>query len=154
MQYKIIDNFLSEKLFDSLSSIKLKSINNNEVFNHHNKIAKDGSMLTSCLSEEFLKALHKECHTKAISLLEKFSPQKVSLYEYSDFNIIETGKDYTFPIHRDEVNKLLSGVIYLTPKNNTGTILYDDKKGNNPMQIGWKQNRGFFFHKNREYYMA
>ena len=44
-----------------------------------------------------------------------------------NFNIIVTGKDYTFPIHRDHINKLLSGVVYLMPDKNAGTIIYDDK---------------------------
>ena len=49
---------------------------------------------------------------------------------YSDFNIIETGKNYTFPIHRDHINKLLSGVIYIKPEQSSGTIIYENKKGN------------------------
>jgi len=145
MQYKIINDFLSKDLFNYLCSLKLTKVKDSEIINHHNKISKDGSIVISCLDKENLKKLHLECHEKAIKLLQEFSPNKVDLYEYSDFNIIETGKNYSFPIHRDQVNKLLSGVIYLYPQKNSGTILYDNKFGKNPFQIEWKQNRGFFF---------
>lgn len=146
MKYKIIDNFLSEKTFDYISSIKLNSINANEVLVHHNKISKDGKVLqTSCFDEKNLIEIHNYCNLKALEILNELAPKKSELYEYSDFNIIETGRDYTFPIHRDHVNKLLSGVIYLNPEKNTGTIIYDDEKGTNPNEIEWKQNRALFF---------
>ena len=92
-----------------------------------------------------MRSLQDTCHKNAIEILKELAPQKVELYEYSDFNLIETGKDYTFPIHRDHINKLLSGVIYLNPEKNTGTIIYDDKKGKNPNEIEWKKNRSLFF---------
>ena len=76
--------------------------------------------------------------------MKKISPEKAKLYEYSDFSIIKTGKDYKFPIHDDTPNKLLSGVIYLYPKINTGTIFYTNKKGDKKKAVEWKQNRGVF----------
>lgn len=148
MLHKIIDNFLSDELFIYLNSIKLKNVSDNEIYNHHNKISKDGSIKATCISVENLKKLHSECHKIAMELLREFNPNKVDLYDYSDFNIIETGKNYNFPIHRDQVNKLLSGVVYLYPQKNLGTILYDDRYGKNPNEIEWKQNRGFFFSRN------
>ena len=131
-----------------MCTLKLNKVKNNQIFNHHNKISKDGSTETSCISVEKLKKLNLECHDKTINLLKELSPEKARLYDYSDFNIIETGKDYSFPIHRDHINKLLSGVIYLYPEKNLGTILYDNKNGDNPVEIDWKQNRGFFFSRN------
>ena len=56
-------------------------------------------------------------------------PEKLSLYEYSEFHIIETGADYKYPIHDDTPNKLLSGVVYLKPSVNSGTSFYKNKKG-------------------------
>ena len=145
MKYKIIDNFLNDKCFNYLSSLKLKQVRHDEIFNYHNQIYKNGEMKVTCFDQQNLLDLHNACHEKAINLLNELAPEKVDLYEYSDFNIIVTGKDYTFPIHRDLINKLLSGVVYLKPQNNTGTIIYDDKKGNNPKEIEWKKNRGLFF---------
>ena len=145
MKYKIIDNFLSETCFNFLSSLKLKKISDDEIFGHHNQIYKGGNTKVTCLSKENLIELQKDCHTKTMNLLKELCPQKAELYEYSDFNIIETGKNYSFPIHRDHINKLLSGAVYLNPDINTGTIIYEDKKGKNPIEIPWKKNRAFFF---------
>ena len=145
MNYKILDNFLDQTTFDYLSSLKLKTVSSNEVLNHHNRVYKNGEIESSCISSEILKNLQRSCHKIAINLLNELAPHKTCLYEYTDFNIIETGKDYIFPIHRDHVNKLLSGVIYLRPENNTGTIIYQNKKGDHPYEIPWKENRALFF---------
>ena len=87
----------------------------------------------------------KNYHDKAIRILEKLSPKKVKLYDYSDFSLIATGKDINFPIHDDNPDKLLTGVIYLSPNQSTGTNFYKDKKGNGQRTIEWKQNRAVFF---------
>ena len=145
MRHKIIDNFLSKNLFSYLNSIELKNVSSDQIYNHHNKISKDGSTEVTCISVKYLRQLHSECHKIAIELLKELNPNKIELYDYSDFNIVETGKNYAFPIHRDQVNKLLSGVIYLSPKKNTGTIMYENRNGKNPKEIEWRQNRGFFF---------
>ena len=42
MHHRIIDNFLSDDLFDYLCTLKLNKVENNQIFNHHNKISKDG----------------------------------------------------------------------------------------------------------------
>lgn len=123
----------------------MKEVKSNEIFSYHNQIYKDGKIKVTCISPEILKNLQDSCHKIAIEILKELAPQKIELYEYSDFNLIETGKDYTFPIHRDHVNKLLSGVIYLKPDENTGTIIYENKKGKNPNEIEWKKNRSLFF---------
>ena len=145
MKYRIIDNFLNENCFNYLSSLKLKQVGPNEIFVSHNEISKNGKTKVTCIKDEFLKILQNTCHERAMDLLNEFAPEKVKLYEYSDFNIIETGKNYTFPIHRDYINKLLSGVVYLQPEKNTGTIIYEDKNGKSPDEITWKKNRALFF---------
>ena len=50
------------------------------------------------------------------------------MYDYSEFQIVETGANFVFPIHDDTPNKLLSGVVYLKPEYNSGTIFYENKK--------------------------
>ena len=39
----------------------------------------------------------------------------------------------------------MSGVIYLKPEKNSGTIFYDNKKGDGKRIIDWKINRAVFF---------
>ena len=50
-----------------------------------------------------------------------------------------------FPIHDDTFNKLLSGVVYLYPEKNIGTIFYNTKNGKDKNVIEWKINRAVFF---------
>ena len=145
MNYKIIDNFLNNDDFNALCSLKLEKINPRKIRVYNNRIYNNGKIDRSCLDENLLKKLHQNYHAIAINLLKELNPKKIPLYEYSDFHIIETGSNYKYPIHRDTPRKLLSGVIYLMPKENKGTFVYDNSKGDNKTEIEWKQNRGFFF---------
>ena len=145
MDIKIIDDFLEDEDFNELSSIKLKDIKKNEIFIHHNKISGEKIIENTCLNKKLLTRLNKNYHKKTLKLLEDFNIKKVNLYEFSEFHIIQTGMDYKFPIHDDTPDKLLSGVIYLTPKNNCGTIFYENKKGDGKKEVTWKQNRAVFF---------
>ena len=145
MNLKILDNFLEKKDLDDISSIKLEKINKNELRVYHNSIDKNNNTKTDCINSEILKRLQKNYHNKALNLLKELSPLKAKLYDYSEFHIIETGADYQFPIHDDTPNKLLSGVIYIRPEKNNGTIFYENKKGDGKKIIDWEINRAVFF---------
>ena len=149
--YKIIDNFLNQEHFKKLCELNLELVNSDNIKVYHNKIDKFNNLDTSCLSNNFLKELHTEYNKKAMNILEELAPKKLGLYDYSEFHIVETGKNFTFPIHRDTPNKLLSGVIYLLPKKNKGTFIYDNQLGKNKKEIEWKQNRAFFFSRSENY---
>ena len=96
------------------------------------------------MSNDLLKELHNEYNKKAMNILGELAPKKLDLYDYSEFHIVETGKNYEFPIHRDTPNKLLSGVIYLNPRKNKGTFVYENQQGKIRERLR-KQNRAFFF---------
>ena len=145
MKLKIIDNFFSEQDFKEILSIQLKHIGSKEVKVYHNSIDKFEKTNVECISKNFLIKLHKNYHMKAINLLKELNPEKVDLYDYSEFHIIETGADCKFPIHDDTPNKLLSGVIYIRPKINVGTIFYTSKSGRGKKIVDWKTNRAVFF---------
>ena len=55
MKYKIIDNFLNQKCFDYLYSLKLKEVKPDEISVHHNKIYNNGGTQVSCISLDILK---------------------------------------------------------------------------------------------------
>tara|TARA_B100001057_G_C22484449_1_gene807704 strand:- start:32 stop:658 length:627 start_codon:yes stop_codon:yes gene_type:complete len=145
MKLKIIDNFLEKEDFEVLSNLDLKKTGPSELNVYNNSIGKNGIIRNTCLDKKLLKNFHSKYHAKALRLLEELCPNKVKLYEYSEFQIIETGKNYKFPIHDDTPNKLLSGVIYLFPEKNSGTLFYDDKSGKNKKEVDWLQNRAVFF---------
>ncbi|MAV05466.1 hypothetical protein CBE37_01400 [bacterium TMED277] len=145
MNIKILDSFLEKKDLDDISSIKLEKVNKNEIRVYHNSIDKNNNTKTDCINSEILKRLQENYHDKAMNLLKELNPLKAELYDYSEFHIIETGADYQFPIHDDTPNKLLSGVIYIRPEKNSGTIFYENKKGNGKKIIDWEINRAVFF---------
>ena len=118
---KIVDNFLSADDYKKLCNIKIDKDIKKEFQVLHNEIDNNG-VIKSDIDEQLLKTIHKNYHSKAIGILRELCPEKVELYDYSDFSIIVTSKNSKFPIHDDTPNKLLSGVIYLMPENNSGTI--------------------------------
>ena len=143
---KIIDDFLNDDHFNELMSIKLKKeVDKNKMQVYHNSIDKNFNTTSSTINSDLLVSLQKKYHSKAIEVLKEFSPEKVKLYDYSEFVLIETGSNYKFPIHDDTSNKLLSGVIYIKPEINSGTLFYANKKGDKKKQIDWKINKAVFF---------
>ena len=139
------DNFLNENDFNNLINLKIDSVEETSTKVYHNSISNDGVIDNSLISTELLEKLHSNYHQKALKILNEIAPEKVNLYDYSEFMIIKSGKNYKFPIHDDTPNKLLSGVIYLYPEKNTGTLFYSDKKGSEKEIIDWKPNRAVFF---------
>ena len=144
-QIEIFDNFLNKIDYNKLLNIKLEKVADSSIRVYHNTINKNNIINKSCIDKNLIFDLHKNYHDKVIEILEKLNKKKSELYDYSDFTIIKTGKHCKFPIHDDHPSKLLSGVIYLYPENNTGTLFYSDKKGSNKSIIEWKKNRAVFF---------
>ena len=66
-----------------------------------------------------------------MEILKELSPEKFNLYESFDFVLILTDKNAKFPFHDDTPNKLLSGVIYLIPEKNSGTVFSNSRNGTN-----------------------
>lgn len=145
MNIKIIENFLTKDDFNELCSLELKNTERNKINVYHNEINNNNEIKNDCIKKEVLERLNKNYHSKAIKILKELNPSKVNLYDYSEFHIIETGADYKFPIHDDTPNKLLSGVVYLKPNKNNGTIFYENKNGDGKKEMEWKTNRAIFF---------
>tara|TARA_B100000780_G_C21113745_1_gene450330 strand:+ start:1722 stop:2384 length:663 start_codon:yes stop_codon:yes gene_type:complete len=141
---KIIDNFLKKEDFDDLCGLNLENNFENEFKVYHNEI-NNNQIINSTINDDLLRKIHNNYFSKAMDILKEICPEKMNLYDYSDFTIIITKKDSKFPIHDDTPNKLLSGVIYLYPEKNSGTIFYSDKKGSDKTTVEWKPNRAVFF---------
>ena len=145
MIVKTIDNFLKKDHLDAISRIKIELPTKNEIKVYHNKITKNGEINAECIPEKFLRELNDTYHNIALELLRELNPKKEILYDFSEFHIIITGPDASFPIHDDTADKLLSGVIYIKPENSSGTNFYETKNGKGKKTIEWKINRGVFF---------
>lgn len=147
LNYKIkkIDNFLEDEDFRSLSNYAKNLSENNKIDVYPNTIDKDNNILKSTIEKNLLIKINSKYLPRAFDILKELNPEKIKLFSYSDFSIIKTNKNSKFPIHDDTPNKLLSGVIYLYPENNSGTVFYNSKSGDNKTSIDWKQNRAVFF---------
>lgn len=145
MKLKIIENFLKKEDLSYLCNMKLDNIEKNKIKVNHNTIDKMGNIISSCIKNEKMRQLQKNYHQKALNILEELCPKKVKLYDYSEFHIVNCGSEYKFPIHDDIPAKLLSGVIYLQPEINKGTIFYENKKGYGKHEVKWRVNRAVFF---------
>ena len=145
MEIKIFDNFLEKEDLIEIESLDLSHPKSDELKIFHSKVFENSIFSSDFLSKESLKRFNDNYHEKAIRILKELCPEKVKLYNYSEFNLILTGKNYKFPIHDDTPNKLLSGVIYINPEENIGTIFYSSKTGKNKKEIEWKKNRAVFF---------
>ena len=141
---KILDGFLEKEDFLDLCNLDIDKEIKEGFKVYHNEINESG-VKTSSIDKNLLIRIHKNCHSKAIQVLQELYPEKKKLYDYSAFTIIVTSKDSKFPIHDDTPNKILSGVVYLFPEKNSGTVFYNNKNGNDELGIEWKQNRAVFF---------
>ena len=141
-----IDNFLKKDDFKRLNKIKLNKVDEYSVKVYQNTFYSKKNIVNTCISKGFLKKIHDRYHGELIKILNKIDYEKSKLYEFSEISVVKTGKNAKFPIHDDTPDKLLSGVIYLYPKKNTGTIFYLNKK----KIVSWKENRAVFFFKKRE----
>ena len=142
---EIVDDFFEIKDFKSLNSLDLEDVGENSLKIFHNKIDNNETIIESCIEKDLLIQLYKKYNSKVVSILKSINYEKSELIDYTDLTIIKTGKNYKFPIHDDTPDKLLSGVIYLSPEKNTGTIFYESKIGKNKKIIEWKKNRAVFF---------
>lgn len=144
-EIKIIDNFLNDDDFQDLSNYAKNLASNDNIKVFHNEIDKKNNVIKSSIKEDILKRINKNYLPKAINILEKLNNDKLKLFSYSDFTIVKTNKNTKFPIHDDAPNKLLSGVIFLYPKENQGTIFYNNKSGDGKTEVDWRLNRAVFF---------
>jgi len=145
MKIEIIDNFFETNDFIKLNSVKLRNVESDSVDIYHNTINKAGEVTESCIDKNIIRDLHQKYHEKLLIILKYLDEKKTELYDYSDFTIVQTGKNYKFPIHDDTPNKLLSGVIYLAPEKNTGTIFIQIKKDRIKMLSTGNKIAQFFF---------
>jgi hypothetical protein len=135
-RYIVEDNF-----FEAEDLIKIKS-----VIDSHEKLRdlNDDNSIIINLNKDFGNYLIHKYENKMINYLNELNPKKNALYDYAEISITISGKNFNYPIHNDSLTKILSGVIYLWPEINIGTIIYDDNK-KNPKEIKWKVNRAFVF---------
>jgi hypothetical protein len=144
----IIDNFLKKEHYDYLEShlAHLAALNSKPHHVYDNYIDSENVVNSSSLQEEFVRELQNSYHHVCMDILTRLAPLKAQLYTHSEFHLVYTKNAFSFPIHDDIPQKLLSCVVYLSPKENLGTYLYKKKHDKTPYTtVEWKQNRALFF---------
>ena len=152
-KFIVKDNFLDKNHFDCISKIsfdtkpnewhilkhKIYSNGKIEILSNQNSKAQLG------LNIDDIQNIHETYHDYMLQCLQELAPEKLQNYSFTELNVVNTGKDISFPIHADTKDKLLSVVVYIAPEKNEGTYLYETKDGKNPQVIEWKTNKAFIF---------
>ena len=152
-KFIVKDNFLSKNHFDRISKISFDTKPNEwHILKHkiysNGKIEILGNVDNKNqlgLSIDDIKNIHEKHHDYMLECLKELAPEKLQNYSFTELNVVNTGKDVSFPIHSDTIDKLLSVVVYIAPEKNEGTYLYETKDGKNPQLIEWKTNKAFIF---------
>ena len=97
MQIEIIDNFLNKEDYEEILNLLPGPVEDNKTGHYHTRYEKDKIFKQNFLSDSMTQRLVKNYHDKVLKILDKLSPEKVKLYDYSDFSLIATGKKMNFP---------------------------------------------------------
>ncbi len=144
MKYEIVDNFLKLEdlayLQSLLGSLEPKS-DSPTSFRSRKSYSPDKNII----SQEKLLELEETYIPRAMKILQSLAPHKLDLVDDAAFNLQSTPPNYSYPVHLDASEKVLSGVVYLQPNISTGTFIHkglDDVSGE---EVPWAVNRAFFF---------
>lgn len=144
MKYEIVDNFLKLEdlayLQNLLGSLEPKS-DSPTSFRSRKSYSPDKNII----SKEKLLELEETYLPRAMKILQSLAPHKLDLVDDAAFNLQSTPPNYSYPVHLDASEKVLSGVVYLQPTISTGTFIHkglDDVSGE---EVPWAVNRAFFF---------
>lgn len=144
MKYEIVDNFLKLEdlayLQSLLGSLEPKS-DSPTSFRSRKSYSPDKNII----SKEKLLGLEETYLPRAMKILQSLAPHKLDLVDDAAFNLQSTPPNYSYPVHLDASEKVLSGVVYLQPTISTGTFIHkglDDVSGE---EVPWAVNRAFFF---------
>lgn len=140
--YKVVDHFLDDSDFSYLRDLGLRTkVSPGEIVALRSRTNESKTIIPS----EVLNTLQKRYEPIALEILNELAPKKVQLYEFCSFQISITDKNAVYPAHVDQPEKLLSGVIYLSPDVSTGTLLHKNANDLMAYEVPWMPNRAFFF---------
>jgi hypothetical protein len=124
-EYILIENCLSDELFSSILN-EAKELLANVSEKRENPF----------LKEDIFPFINKQMLNQ-FSKVRQFDPK--FMFKRAEWSLQPPG--YHFKKHVDFDAKILTAVMYVTPEENCGTILYD--KENNEIEIPWKPNSIF-----------
>ena len=132
-KYVVIDNFLKEEHFNYLNNFKISNKDERITFKNC-IIPKENKIINSkdydkIFDDKLTTEFNNTYYPIVLDLMKKLNKSNISKFKYMEFTLVNTPKNFTFPIHFDSKLKLISIVIYISPEKNIGTWLYDNKEG-------------------------
>lgn len=157
--YLVLDNFLDRNHFDSIVNIDLNPDDHHSL-NLCTYLNFDDMSFTTSLEtvnrDGPLEKLDVQNNDNVVEYISKYYKKIIYYYHFLQqaqnkpirdvkqirWGIVNSGKNFDYPVHNDAEYKLLSIVVYLSNKN-TGTQLYNEDKSE--LEIEWVPNRSFIF---------
>lgn len=132
-QHIIIDNYFDSDYYDMLATKNINPIGKkSKLYKFDNQ------------KREPFKYDPSKVRYDIFSFLNFFD----SVREYSGLDMIselvESPPNFTYPVHDENLKKVLSIVVYLSPEESKGTYIYNRRK-EFVKEIEWKPNRAFIF---------
>lgn len=144
--YRIFDNFLSQNIFRELSKIPYDHLKaDDRVQGERNEYWSNGRTVCRSFSQELVQDIHAETHEPLMNVVRELAPNKVDRWWYTRMFMQQIGKDFSFNIHDERIEKILTAVVYLAPEVNRGTLVYTDRQGSDKKEIPWVPNRAFVY---------
>lgn len=82
----------------------------------------------------------------AESCLARLYPEKLKLFEFAQFQLVECAPNFQYRAHEDAIWKILSIVVFISPTKNEGTIMLKSSDPNSAIgNVEWRKNRAFIF---------
>lgn len=139
-----IQNFLCQQDFDNLLSYyDLHTLNDHSQSSVYTYSKRNPKTPTDLLNT--LLYLEEKYTPLAKDILFNIAPHKSHLLDNIRFTLAFTPPGVSYEVHEDSLEKILTGVVYLHPSSNKGTLLHSSKNDKNPSSIEWIPNRAFFF---------
>jgi hypothetical protein len=108
-----------------------------------NKLNKNGLGFNSL--EKYCKKIEKKYEPYFKNMLKKLAPEKANIPSRLTCGLSVLPANSNYEIHEDKVEKILSGIVYLTKEKNIGTLIHNSKKDKKPDEIQWEENKLFLF---------
>jgi len=141
-----VDDFFPENILNELLNLQLKPVPDKSFSVHHNYIGRTGKLSLDTIPESLAMQIHSLYFNRLCDVLDFLCPGKKLYYDYTELHLVQTGTEFSFPIHHDLRKKLLSVVVYLDPPKSSGTNLFKNKNQKLPSKVvDWRPNRALLF---------
>ena len=136
-------NFLDEdELTEAKTLLDSVEMNSSEVITT-NKLKKANPFNKDF--DAFCLKIEKKYEPFMKNVLKELAPHKVNIPSKLNCSLSILPPNSKYEIHEDKLEKVLSGVIYLSKKKNIGTLLHNSKSDSKPYEINYEENKNFIF---------